>query len=143
MHLLYSDTCRLREIEFYTAIRGFHFDKKYWKRKVKKFCQVLINLEIPSTFLLSKHIKTMELLLAICHVKYLKQRSFSWTKEQWSCKMSSVHYWKYLLIQGGMEISCKVFVRMRPTIKKNEILERFLNLVKSNYLEPEFLGIPR
>lgn len=42
------------------------------------------------------------------------------------------------LIQGATETLCKVFVRMQLVIGNNEILERFLDLVKSVYSEPEF-----
>lgn len=45
------------------------------------------------------------------------------------------------LIQGAIETLCKVFVRMQLVIRSNEILEWFLDLVKSVYSEPEFPAI--
>ena len=52
-------------------------------------------------------------------------------------ELSSLHY-QSPLIQGATETLCKVFVRMQLVIRNNEILERFLDLVKSVYSEPEF-----
>ena len=83
LHYLHSKTCRLGErLNLTPQYIDSTFIKNTGNWGKKKFCHALMNLEIPPTFLLSKHVKTMELLLAICHVKFLEHRSFSWTEKQ-------------------------------------------------------------
>ena len=54
-----------------------------------------------------------------------------------SAELVSVHYRKSPLVQGGLEIPCKVIVRMSPTVRNNQLLDRLLELVSTIYSEPD------
>ena len=47
------------------------------------------------------------------------------------------NYRRSPLVQGGLEIQCKVVVEMHPTVKNNQILERYLSLFDNMYTEPD------
>ena len=40
------------------------------------------------------------------------------------------------MVQGGLELSCKVFVSMPPTVLNENLLSRYKSLVASLYVEP-------
>ena len=52
-------------------------------------------------------------------------------------KLTSRHYRRSLLAQGGMEIACTVFFRMPSALKNAQLAERYLQLVKERYTEPK------
>ena len=60
-----------------------------------------------------------------------------------SLKLTSRHYRRSPLVQGGMEIACLVTARIPATMKNTEIAELYIKLVKERYTEPkeeEILG---
>ena len=52
-------------------------------------------------------------------------------------ELVSVHYRKSPLVQDGLEIPCKVIVRMSLTVRNNQLLDRKLELVSTIYSEPD------
>ena len=58
-------------------------------------------------------------------------------------ELTSKHYRRSPLVQGGMEIACQCFVRMPATLRNVKITEKYLQLVKVLYTDPkeeEILG---
>ena len=49
--------------------------------------------------------------------------------------LSTTHYKRSPLVQGGLEIACKVSVKMRETIKNHLLMDRYFELVISLYTE--------
>ena len=49
--------------------------------------------------------------------------------------LSTTHYKRLPLVQGGLEIACKVSVKMRETIKNHLLMDRYFELVISLYTE--------
>ena len=50
--------------------------------------------------------------------------------------LTSTHYRKSPLVQGGMEIPCQVTVEMSSTLKNGQLLDRLIELVEVVYSEP-------
>ena len=60
-----------------------------------------------------------------------------------SLVLSSRHYRRSPLVQGGLEIACHVTVKLPGTIKNHLIMDRYQQLVLDLYTEPkdeEILG---
>ena len=75
-------------------------------------------------------------LLVICREKFQELRSFCWIEVQW-CTLTTTDYRRSPLVQGGLEIACKVTVKMVATVKNHMLIERYLQLVKTLYAEPK------
>ena len=52
-------------------------------------------------------------------------------------ELTSKHYKRSPLVQGGMEIACLVVTRMSSTRRNTEITEKYLTLVKELYAKPK------
>ena len=51
--------------------------------------------------------------------------------------LSTTHYRRSPLVQVGLEIACKVSVKMPGTIKNHLLMDRYFELVRSLYTEPK------
>ena len=51
-------------------------------------------------------------------------------------EISCVKYRNYPLVQGGLELSCIVFVSMPPTVLNENLISRYMSLVASLFVEP-------
>ena len=51
--------------------------------------------------------------------------------------LNTTNYRRSPLVQGGLEIACKVTVRMPGTIKNHMLMDRYLELVRKLYAEPK------
>ena len=51
-------------------------------------------------------------------------------------KISSVKYRRSPLLQGGLELSCLVLVSIPPTVLNEKLIDRYMPLVQSSYVEP-------
>ena len=52
------------------------------------------------------------------------------------CRLSSQHYRRSPLVQGGLEIQCEVEIDSRATLLQSKLTARYLDLVKDLYIEP-------
>ena len=52
------------------------------------------------------------------------------------CRLSSQHYRRPPLVQGGLEIECEVVIDSRATMLQSKLTARYLDLVKDIYTEP-------
>ena len=52
------------------------------------------------------------------------------------CNLSSRHYCRSPLVQGGLEIKCEVVINSRPTMLQSRSTARYLELVKNICIEP-------
>ena len=75
-------------------------------------------------------------LLVICREKFQELRSFCWIEVQW-CTLTTTDYRRSPLVQGGLEIACRVTVKMVARVKNHMLIERYLQLVKTLYAEPK------
>ena len=52
------------------------------------------------------------------------------------CKLTSRHYRRSPLIQGGLEIKCEVVINSRATVLQSRLTARYLELIQNLYNEP-------
>ena len=52
------------------------------------------------------------------------------------CKLTSRHYRRTPLVQGGLEIKCEVVINSRTTVLQSRLTARYLELIQNLYTEP-------
>jgi len=125
---------------FDTAVRGYHFYRKYWKPYLLQ--KLDCNHEPENAFdrfAIKMFIKENGKEKIVGHLpreisrptKFLLARGAVMYAE-----ISSVKYRKSPLVQGGLELSCIVFVSMPPTVLNANLISRYKSLVASLYVEP-------
>ena len=56
---------------------------------------------------------------------------------QISAILTSTDYRRSLLVQGGLEIACNVIVKLPGTMRNHLLMDRYVEIVKVNYIEPK------
>ena len=52
-------------------------------------------------------------------------------------ELTSTHYRRSPIMQGGLEIPCKITVKLHGTVKNHMLLDRYRQLVNSLYCKPK------
>ena len=52
------------------------------------------------------------------------------------CKLTSRHYRRSPLVQGGLDIKCEVVINSRATVVQSRLTARYLELIQNLYTEP-------
>ena len=52
------------------------------------------------------------------------------------CNLTSRHYRRSTLAQGGLEIKCEVVINSRATVLQSRLTARYLELIQNLYTEP-------
>ena len=129
---------------FTAAVRGFHYYRKFWKpienerlscfhedgNPYDRFAIKTATSNGATVGHLPKEISRV--------TKFFLDRGASMQVE-----LTSKHYRRSPLVQGGMEIPCLVTVKTPATLKNTELADKYLELVKERYTEPkneEILG---
>ena len=108
-----------KESEFFSAIRGYHYYRNTWNPEESEVLQCSHELQNAFDLFAIKTCKPEgqivgHLLIEIARVtKFLLDRG----------------------VQGGLEIACKVTVRIPGTIKNHMLMDRYLALVRTLYAE--------
>ena len=128
-----------RIFEFTAAVRGFHVFRKIWKPVLNELLDCFHEQGNDFDYF---SIKTCEKdnKKTVGHLpreisrptKFLIDRGARVTAE-----ITSSHYRKSPLLQGGLEVRCKVTVAMPGTIKNHMLLDRYKELVEKLYIEPK------
>ena len=56
---------------------------------------------------------------------------------QISAILTSTDYQRSSLVQVGLEIACKVIVNLPGTVRNHLLMDRYVEIVKVNYIEPK------
>ena len=125
-----------RTLEFTAAVRGFHVFWKKWKRALNKQLHCLQDPDNDYDVFCIKTCKPDKTTVGhlpreiLQPTKFLLDRGVEIVAE---IKIS--YYRKSPLIQGGLEIRCKVSVGLPGTIKNHMLLDRYKELVNKLYCE--------
>ena len=128
---------------FDSAICGYHYYRKCWSPKIKE--NLICSHERNNAFDKSA-IKTCkedgEIVSHLpnelsCTLKFLLDRG-----AKISAVLMSTHYRRSPLVQGGMEIPCKVTFEMSLTLKNMQLMDHLMELIKTLYKphSPMILG---
>ena len=131
-----------KKCQFSSAVRGFHHYRNTWfpeESEVLYFCHVFKN----SMFAIKKCKSNGQI---VGHLPREISRVTKFLLDRGAvvqATLSTTHYRRSPLVQGGLEIACKVSVKMPGTIKNHLLMDRYFELVRSLYTEPKnevFLG---
>ena len=125
---------------FDSAVRGYHFYRKYWTPYLSQrlncyhepnnaFDQFAIKMVMME--------KNREKIVG--HLPREISRPTKYFLVRGAvihAEISSVKYRHSPLVQGGLELSCKVFVSMPPTVLNENLISRYKSLVASLYVKP-------
>jgi len=123
---------------FTATVRGYHFYRKIWKPRENERLRCLFEENNPYDRYAIKTVTSEGVIVGhlpreISRVtKYFMDRGATV-----SLKLTSRHYRRSPLVQGGMEIACLVTARIPATKKNTEIAELYIELVKERYTEPK------
>ena len=128
-----------RTFEFTAAVRGFHVFRKTWKPLLNKLLNWFNEQGNDFDYFSIKTCKKDDNEI-VGHLpreisrprKFLIDRGARVTAQ-----ITNPHYRKSPLLQGGMEVRCKVSATMPGTIKNHLLLDRYKELVEKLYCEPK------
>ena len=121
-----------------SAICGYHFYKRHWQpedaerldclHEVENLFDVFAIKTVNSDNAITGHLpreisRVTKLLLDRGAVAY--------------AELTSTHYRRSPLVQGGLEMPCKITVKLHGTVKNHMLLGRYMQLVNSFYCEPK------
>ena len=127
-----------KNFEFTAAIRGYHHYKRVWKPKENENLQCKYKMDNPFDVFSIKTVNLDDVIVGhlprkISRItKLLLQRG-----AVVNAQLTSTHYRRSLILQGALEIACKVTVKLPATVKNHMLLSPYMSLVDSRYCEPK------
>ena len=128
----------VRMLECTAAIRGYHYYKKFWKPESHQVlnCYHEKNNAFDRFAIMVCEIGKDETAVGQMEIsrvtKFVIDRGGSIIAE-----LTSAHYRRSLLIQGDIEIPCKVTAKIPGTVINLLIMEKYNQLVQKLYTEPK------
>ena len=124
--------------EFTAVIRGYHYYRQPWNPQVSEVLQCVHDFgNVFDIFA----IKTLNNKGEI--VGHLLREISRVSKFLLDCgatiqaTLTTANYRRSPLVQGGLEIACKVTARMAGTVRNHVLLERYMKLVTELYADPK------
>jgi len=123
--------------KFTAAVRGFHYYRRFWRPKESEELDCIYEPDnVFDRFAIKTVTKDGD---TVGHLpkemspvtKYFLDRGFTM-----QCKLTSNHYRRSPLVQGGLEIKCEVMINARLTLLQSRLTTRYLELVHNIYTEP-------
>ena len=119
---------------FTTAVRGFHYYRRFWRPKENdcfyepgnvfdQFAIETVDERGETVEHLPKRISRV--------TRYFLDRGISM-----HCKLTSRHYRCSPLVQGGLKIKCEVVINSRATVLQPRLTAYYLELIQNLYTEP-------
>ena len=131
-------TNTLKVTEFSAAVRGCHYYGKIWFPKKEE--QLDCSHDFGNVFDVFA-IKTFKPHgTVVGHVSREIPRATKFLLDRGaliSAILTSTDYWRSPLGQGGLEITCKVIVKLPGTVRNHLLMDRYVEIVKDNYIEPK------
>ena len=131
-------TNTLKVTEFSAAVRGYHYYGSIWFPEKEE--QLDCSHDFGNVFDVFA-IKTCKPDGTV--VGHLPREISRATKflldrgAQISAILTSTDYRRSPLVQGGLEIACKVIVKLPGTVRNHLLMDRYVEIVKVNYIEPK------
>ena len=125
--------------EFESAVRGYHYYRKYWSPKEHKILNCYHEPRNPLDFFTIKTCSQGSQ-QSVGHLPREISRLTIFILDRGAdveAKLTSNHYCSSPIIQGGLEILCKVSIKMPATMLHRNLLMRYEEMVLHLYTEPE------
>ena len=129
-----------KNLVFSAAVRGFHVYKTCWKPREDELLECVHERENPYDLFSIRVFKPNSPAEIVGHLpmeisritKFIMDRGAKVT-----LKISGKHYRRSPLVQGGLEVPCKVKIEMCGSIVNHLLLVRYESLLKELYIEPK------
>ena len=127
-----------KNIKFTAAIRGYHFDKRYWQPKEAERLECLHEIDNPFNVFAIKTVNSDKVITGHlpCKIsgvtKFLLDRGATAYAE-----LTLTHYQRLPIMQGRLEIPCKITIKLHGTVKNQMLLDQYMQLGKSLYCGPK------
>lgn len=126
--------------EFTAAVRGFHYYRKFWKPKSSQNLHCFYEPDNPFDQFAIKVCEEEEKKIPVGHLPREISRATKFLMDRGaSIKviLTSDHYRRSPLVQGGMEIACKVIAFMPATCINLALMGKYKQLIEDSYTEPQ------
>lgn len=125
--------------EFSAAVRGYHYYKSFWNPQREQFLECHHEFGNPFDRFA---IKVCEIgdTNAVGHLprEILRVTKFFMDRGAIvNAKLTSEHYRRSPIVQGGMEIPCKITVKIAGTCINLLLMEKYKQLIEELYIEPK------
>ena len=117
--------------EFPSMVRGFHYYRKYWQPQLddELYCQHEHDFFAIKVCIKNTGVTVGHLLMETSRVtKFLLDR-----RATAFIKLHSTNYCVSPLVQGGLEIPCRVEIQMPLTLNNREIIDLYKNMIDFSY----------
>ena len=129
---------------FTAAVRGFHYYRKFWKPIENERLTCFYEDGNPYDRFAIKTVTSNGATVGHLPKEISRVTKFFLDRGAFmQVELTSKHYRRSPLVQGGMEIPCLVTVKTPATLKNTQLAEKYFELVKERYTEPkneEILG---
>ena len=124
-----------KKFEFPSAVRRFHYHRKYWHPQLddELYCQH--ELYSPFHFFAIK-ICMKNTDVTVSHLPLEISRAKKFLLERGATafiKLYLTNYGVSPLVQGGLEIPCRVEIQIPPTLKNREIIDLYKSMIDLSY----------
>ena len=128
---------------FTAAVRGFHY-RKFWKPKENEKLDCSHEEHNPFDWFAIKTVTSDGMIVGHLPGEISRiTKCFLDREAVMQVELTSKHYRRSPLVKGEMEIACLARVRLPATLKNTKLAEKYLELVRERYTEPnneEILG---
>ena len=111
-------------LEFFSAIRGYHYCRNTWNPEESEVLHCSHELENAFGLFAIKTCKPEGQIVG--HLPMEIARVTKFLLDRWAviiATLNTTNYRRSPLVQGGLEIACKVTVRMAGTIKNHMLMD--------------------
>ena len=125
--------------QFQCAVRGFHYYKRSWQPRVEEVLGCAHEPNNPYDYFAIKTYK-QENEAIVGHLPMEISRPTKFLLQRGTlieATLCSTLYRRSPLVQGGLEIPCKVTIRMPDTIKNRNLIGKYKEMIELLYIEPD------
>ena len=127
------------QAEFDSAVRGYHVYRRIWKPFLLQELKCVYEYNNPFDVFAIKTCVQGEEDKTIGHLPREISRATYFLLlrgAEVTARIATEKYRRSPLVQGGLEIGCKLIVVMPPTHLNEKLLDRFKNILEQSYLQP-------
>ena len=126
-------------VEFSSAVRGYHHYRKYWQPKLEDHLSCRHEENNPfGYFAISVCDKNTGAIVGHLPIEISRPIKFLLDRGAMIfATLTSTNYCVSPLVQGGLEIPCRVEVLLAPTVKNKAIIDIYKDMVDVSYHERE------
>lgn len=124
--------------EFSAAVRGYHYFRNIWSPQISETLECLHEFGNAFDMFAVKTCRSTG--QTVGHLPREISRVTKFLLDRGAvvhATLTTTDYRRSPLVQGGLEIACKVTVKMPGTVKNHMLMDRYLELVTSLYAEPK------